>query len=738
MDRSRPSPSRVEIDDPRVTSLLGEMTLTEKIGQLHQINAGEAHLHDHLAWALREGRVGSVINEVEVDIVNEMQRMAVEESRLGVPLLIGRDVIHGFKTVMPIPLAQAASWDPPLVQDAARIAAREAAASGVNWTFSPMLDVSRDPRWGRIAESFGEDPTLAGALGAAMVRGYQGDSLANPVSLAACAKHFAGYGAVEGGRDYAATNVPENELRNVYLPPFQAAVEAGVATLMTSFSDIDGVPATANRWLLRTVLRDEWGSDAMVVSDWDSVRQLAIHGLAANDRESAYQAITAGVDMEMHGEAYVGHLEALIGQGVVALELIDQAVARILALKYSLHLFDRPYTDVGSFPPPGAADARAVAKRAALESAVLVKNASDVLPLNAQALDRLAVIGPLADAAHDQLGTWIFDGDPGMSITPLQALRELVGDHVDIAYEPALATSRDRDMQRIETAATLARQADAVVVCLGEEAILSGEAHCRADIDLPGAQTALVRGLAEEGRPVIGVIMAGRPLTLSGVVEHLDAVLIAWHGGAMAGPAIAELLFGHAAPSGKLPASFPRMVGQVPIYHSHKRTGKPPSPETIAHIDDIDPRAPQLSLGMTSFHLDAGYTPLFPFGYGLTYTTFTYHDLRLEQARVRLGEDVVAHVELENTGSREGVEVVQWYVRDLVGSVTRPVRELKAFERVHLAAGERRSITCRLTAQDLAFAGRDGRRRAEAGEFHLWVGGDSQAPVRADFWLEDD
>ncbi|MEM9385634.1 MAG: glycoside hydrolase family 3 N-terminal domain-containing protein [Pseudomonadota bacterium] len=737
MDRFSSLPSRVEVDDPRVQSLLAKMTLGEKIGQLHQINAGEAHLHDYLAWALPEGRVGSVLNEVDVDIVNEMQRRAVEESRLGIPLLMGRDVIHGFKTVMPIPLAQASTWDPQLVEEAARIAAREAAASGVNWTFSPMLDVSRDPRWGRIAESFGEDPTLAATLGAAMVRGYQGEALGTPGSVAACAKHFAGYGAVEGGRDYAATNVPENELRNVYLPPFRAAVKAGVTSLMSSFSDIDGVPASANVWLLRTVLREEWGSEALVVSDWDSVRQLAIHGLTVNDRESAREAMTAGVDMEMHGDAYVKHLEELIAQGDVPLSLIDQAVARILALKFSLNLFEQPYTDVSKFPPPGAPDALDVAKRAALASAVLLRNEGGVLPLDAQSLERLAVIGPLADAVHDQLGTWIFDGDPSMSVTPLRALRELLGDEVEVTYEAALATSRERDVSGIETAVDLAQRADAVVVCIGEEAILSGEAHCRAQIDLPGAQATLVQRLAALERPVIGVVMAGRPLTLGAVVEHLDALLIAWHGGAMAGPAIAELLFGHAVPSGKLPASFPRMVGQVPIYHSQKNTGKPPTPQSIVHIDDIDPHAPQLSLGMTSFHLDAGYTPLFPFGYGLSYTRFVYRDLHLEQDRVRLGDDVVASVELENAGAHEGVEVVQWYVRDLVGSVTRPMRELKAFERVRLAPGERRRITCRLAPEDLAFYGRDQQRRTEAGEFHLWVGGDAQASLQAGFWLEE-
>ncbi|MEO0972180.1 MAG: glycoside hydrolase family 3 N-terminal domain-containing protein, partial [Pseudomonadota bacterium] len=469
----------VSVDDARVRELLGRMTRREKIGQLHQVNAGEAHLHEYLAWALHEGVVGSVINEVDVAIVNEMQRLAVEESRLGIPLLIGRDVIHGFHTVMPIPLAQAASWHVEGVTNAARIAAREAASCGVNWTFSPMLDVSRDPRWGRIAESFGEDPTLAAQLGAAMVRGYQGDSLSDHAAIAACAKHFAGYGAVEGGRDYAATNVPVNELRNVYLPPFEAAVRAGVGAVMTSFSDIDGVPATANAFLLRQVLREEWGFGGVVLSDWDSVRQLAIHGLTADDRESAREAMNAGVDMEMHGDAYLKHLEELIARSQVDESLLDEAVARVLALKLSLGLFEQPYTDPDRFPALGAADALGTAKQCALEGAVLLRNEGALLPLAPTSLTRVAVVGPLAQAPYEQLGTWIFDGERALSVTPLAAIREVLGDGVVVDHVAALETSRSRDESAFDGAAQIAAQADVAIVCLGEEAILSGEAHCR-------------------------------------------------------------------------------------------------------------------------------------------------------------------------------------------------------------------------------------------------------------------
>jgi beta-glucosidase len=716
-----------------VADLLSRMTLEEKIGQMSQLNAGEGYIHDYLADALRSGRVGSVLNEVNVEIVNEMQRMAVEESRLGIPLLVGRDVIHGFRTVMPIPLGQAASWNPERVHAGARMAAREAAAAGVNWTFAPMIDVSRDPRWGRIAESCGEDPYLTAVLGSAMVRGYQGDDLSAPESIAACAKHFAGYGASESGRDYATTNVPQNELRNVYLPPFEAAVEAGVATLMTSFSDIDGVPATANAFLLRQVLRAEWGFDGFVVSDWDSVRQLSIHGITTGDRESAWEALTAGVDMEMEGDAFISHLAGLVEEGRIDVALIDRAVASILALKSRLGLFDNPYTDPGSFPPAGAPDALAAAKALALESVVLLKNDHGALPLRKHELARLALIGPLADAPYEQLGTWIFDGDPRLSVTPLQALREALGDAVVITHVPVLGTTRSRDTSRFDEAAAAAAEADAVVLFLGEESILSGEAHSRADIGLPGAQVELVRAVRAAGKRVVGVIQAGRPLTLTDCVDEMDAILFAWHPGSMGGAAIAELLLGEVSPSGKLPATFPRMVGQVPIYHSQKNTGKPPSPDTVVHIDDIDPCAPQLSLGMTSFHLDAGYTPLFAFGHGLSYSSFLYENLEVSAAEIVLGQPFEIRVDLTNTGEMAAEEVVQLYLRDVVGSVTRPVRELKGFQRVRLFPGERRQVVFVMHTDDLAFHGRDMVRRTEPGEFHAWVGGSSLSELMTRF-----
>ena len=723
--------------EERIAALIGRMTLAEKIGQMNQVNADWAAGAEALRHAVREGRVGSVINAVDPVLVNELQRIAVEESRLGIPLLAGRDVIHGFRTVMPIPLGQAAAWNPDIVRDGARVAAEEAAAAGVNWTFAPMLDVSRDPRWGRIAESLGEDPFLASRLGAAMVEGFQGDDLASPGSIAACAKHFAGYGAAESGRDYATTNIPENELRNVYLPPFRAALEAGAASVMASFSDLDGVPATANRFLMRGILREEWGFDGFVVSDWDSIRQLAVHGLTAGDRDSACEAVMAGVDMDMAGGVYESRLPGLVEDGLVPMDVVDAAVANILRIKFRLGLFDRPGAGAQRVPSRDDAGKRQVALQAARQGIVLLKNDRAVLPLAPAGVRSIAVIGPLADDPYEQLGTWIFDGDPALSVTALQGIRELAGGDIAIRHVRALETSRSRSTDGFDEAVQAARESDVAVLFLGEESILSGEAHSRADIGLPGAQAELVRRVREAGKPVVAVIMAGRPLVLTEVIDQLDAVLFAWHPGTMGGAALADLLFGVESPSGRLPVTFPRAVGQVPIYYNQKRGGKPPSPETTVLIDDIPVRAPQTSVGNTAYHLDAGYLPLFPFGHGLSYTTFEYAELRLDRTELPIGEALTVSVEIANTGTVAADEVVQLYVRDLVGSVTRPVRELKGFERVRLAPGETVTASFLLHSDDLAFFGRDNRLVVEPGDFHVWVGGSSEAGLRGAFRLVD-
>ena len=722
--------------DARIEAILERMTLEEKIGQMSQVHAEGPDAAFHIGDGIRAGRIGAILNNVHVDTVNELQRIAVEESRLGIPLLAGRDVIHGFRTVFPIPLGQAATWNPDLVREGAAVAAREAAASGINWTFAPMIDITRDPRWGRIAESLGEDPFLASELGVAMVRGFEGERLDDHGTIAACAKHFAGYGEAESGRDYATTNIPENELRNVHLRPFHAAVKAGVSTLMASFSDLNGVPASGNEFLMRQVLRDEWGFTGFVVSDWRSIDQLSVHGLTANDRESAAAAAGAGIDMEMAGDSFTRHLADLVQAGEIPVETIDAAVANILRIKFELGLFERPYTDPSALPAAGSDFALSAARRAALQSIVMLKNDGGVLPLAVKDLDSLAVIGPLADAPYEQLGTWIFDGDPELSVTGLGGIRSLVGDDVDVRYVRAMATSRSRDPAPFEEAVAVASDSDAVVAFLGEESILSGEAHSRADIGLPGAQAELVQRLRATGKPVIAVIMAGRPLTLGNILDDVDAILYAWHPGSMGGPAIADILFGVESPSGKLPVTFPKMVGQVPIYYSQKNTGKPPSPETIVHIDDIDARAPQTSLGMTAFHLDAGYTPQWEFGFGLSYTSFDYRDIELSGESFREGETLTVSAEVANTGDVAADEVVQLYVRDLVGNVTRPVRELKGFRRVRLAPGEARRIAFELEADDLAFYGRNNTLIVEPGEFHVWIGGSSNAGLRGEFRLQ--
>ena len=738
MSATKPMPPQIETSlERRVRDLLAHMSLPEKIGQMCQLEAGAGYAPDYLGDRLRAGLIGSVLNVVDVGIVNELQRIAVEESRLGIPLLVGRDVIHGFKTVLPIPLGQAATWNPELVKAGARVAALEAATTGVNWTFAPMIDISRDPRWGRIAESLGECVLLSSELAVAMVEGFQGDDLSDVGAIASCAKHFAGYGAVESGRDYATTNVPETKLRNVYLRPFHAAVNAGVTTIMTSFSDLNGIPATGNDFLLRQVLRDEWGFDGFVVSDWDSVRQLQIHGLTANDKESALEAVKAGVDMEMAGDAYSNHLAELIEQGLISVDVIDTAVANILRTKFRLGLFEDPYSRSEELPAVGNESALEIAREAALQSAVLLKNDQGLLPLSAENTASVAVIGPLADARYEQLGTWIFDGDEELSITPLQAINALVGEDVEVRYVRAMENSRSKVNPEFDEAERCAADADVAVLFLGEESILSGEAHSRADINLPGDQVELVRRIRATGKPVIAVILAGRPLTLSNIVDHVDAILYAWHPGTMGGPAIADLLFGIASPSGKLPVTFPRVVGQIPIYYSQKNGGKPPSRDNVVHIDDIDTFAPQTSLGMSAFHLDTCFTPLFPFGYGLTYTQIEYRSIRTSSSDIGLGDTITVSAELTNAGDVAADEVVQFYVRDLVASITRPVKELKGFRRVHLEPGQTKSVEFDLHTDDLGFYGRDMTRIVELGDFHVWIGGSSDAELQTEFRIVD-
>ena len=718
-----------------IRGLLESMTLHEKIGQLQLVNGGGGHIHDDLRAAVASGSIGAVLNEVDPQTVRELQNIASNESRLGIPLLIGRDVIHGFATVFPIPLGQAASWNPEIVERGARIAAREAATTGVNWTFAPMVDIGRDPRWGRIAETLGEDPYLSGILAAAMVRGFQGNDLSEASSIAACAKHFAGYGASESGRDYNTTSIPEIELRGIHLPSFKAALDAGVATFMTSFSDLNGIPATANELLLRKILREEWQFDGFVVSDWESVSQLSVHGLTADDREAAFEAAQAGLDMEMASTTFAAHLASLVEEGRVPIQRIDAMVENILRIKLRLGLFSQPLSEIESASIIANADHLAAAKEAAVESMVLLKNDQNVLPLSVDHLSSIAVIGPLADDAYEQLGTWIFDGDEQLSVTPLQSLKNAVPESVTINYARAMETTRSRTRAGFEEALRVAADSDVVVLFLGEESILSGEAHCRADIRLPGNQEELISEVSAIGKPVILVIMAGRPLALEAIIDQVDALMYAWHPGTMAGPAISDLLFGVATPSGKLPVTFPRVTGQIPIYYAQKNTGKPATPESVIHIDDIPHRAPQVSFGLTSFHLDAGDSPLYPFGHGLSYTTFHYSDIKVSAHEIGVGDRIAITADLTNTGTRAATEIVQLYVRDLVGNVTRPVKELKGFQRVHLQPGETRSVSFALHTDDLAFCNRHMQYVTESCTFHAWIGGSSETMLRTEFTI---
>ncbi len=728
--------------EARIDALLGRMTLAEKVGQLNQHSgtfdltgpppaSGRARARYEL---LTSGGVGSMLNVTGAEATRRTQQLVVENSRLGIPLIFGYDVIHGYKTMAPIPLAEAASWDLEAVERSARMAAIEAAAAGVHWTFAPMVDISRDARWGRIMEGAGEDPYLGARMAAARVRGFQGDDLAAPDTIAACAKHFAGYGASESGRDYNLANIPEPLLRNVYLPPFEAAVEAGIATFMAGFHELNGVPASGNEYLLRTILRDEWGFDGFVVSDWASIEQLVDHGFAADEKDAAGKALTAGVDMEMQTSTYPDHLEALLEEGAVTMETIDAAVRAILRVKMALGLFERPYTDPSAFPAPANAEHLAAAKQTALESAVLLQNEDGALPLSRQ-ISSLAVVGPLADDPHEQLGTWVFDGRSGDSRTPLAALEALLGDGTEMRYVKGLETSRSRDTADFAEAVAAAERSDAVLLFLGEEAIITGEAHSRADIDLPGAQEELVAAVAATGKPVILVIMAGRPLTLGDVLDQVDAVLFSFHPGTMAGPALVDLLFGVASPSGKLPVTFPKMVGQLPMYYNHKNTGRPFDPESYVPIDEIPVRAPQTSLGNETHFLDAGFHPQFPFGFGLSYASFAYSDLELSSPTLATGGSLEVAATVTNTGEVAADEIVQLYVRDLVGSVTRPVKELKGFARITLEPGEARRVRFTLAADELAFHTVGGRRVLEPGAFKVWIGPSSQEGLEGDFEL---
>jgi beta-glucosidase len=731
--------------EARVDDLLPRMTLAEKVGQLVQVTPFALPDPDEFARLMqqaqesgqpiqfpsqprpgieddiRAGRVGSLLNLTDARLVNRYQRIAAEESRLGIPLIVGADVIHGFRTVFPIPLAEACTWHPALLEQASRVAAEEASGHGVDWIFAPMVDIARDPRWGRIAEGAGEDVFLGGVLARARVRGFQAGDLASGRRVAACPKHYVGYGAAEAGRDYNTVDLSERTLREIHLPPFHAACAAGAGSVMSSFNEIGGVPATINHLTLRTILRDEWQWPGVVLSDYEAVRELLAHGVAVDLQDAARLSILAGLDMDMMADAYTQHLAALVETGAVPEALVDEAVRRVLRLKLALGLFEHPYVDealAGQLIL--REESRALALQVAQESIVLAKNAGGLLPL-APRSQRIAVIGPLADAPRDMLGTWSFTGRPEDAESVLDGLRAHLGDD-GWSYVQGCPVKGDAGVD-IPAAVAAARAADLVVLALGESADMSGEARSRARLGLPGRQQELVDAVAGTGRPMVVVLMSGRPLVIPRLAEQASALLIAWHGGIRAGRAIADILFGVAGPSGKLTAGWPRMEGQIPVYYSHKNTGRPWEGAGTAQFGEP----------FKSRYVDAPNEPLFPFGYGLSYTTFAYRDLHVETPIVPADGTLTVSAVVENTGARAGVEVAQLYVRDLVGSVTRPVKELKGFQRITLEPGQAERVRFELPAADLAFVGLEMRRSVEPGAFKVWIGPDSAGGLEGDF-----
>lgn len=703
--------------EARVNHLLGQMTLEEKIGQTNQL----MRLTEDNKADIRSGSVGSSIfassawagKEVSIsakaEFSNEYQRIAVNETRLGIPMLMARDVIHGHRTVFPIPLAQAAAWDPDMVEQAAAIAAKEASADGIKWFFTPMLDVARDPRWGRVAEGFGEDPYLGSQNAALAVRGYQGSNMAHAEKVAACAKHYAGYGLSEGGRDYDRAEVSMRVMRDVYLPTFHAAVNEGVATIMSGFHDLNGIPVAANRQLLTEILRDEWGFQGLVVSDWNAVFELTQHGIAEDPAHAAALAINAGVDMDMVSLAYLNNLSTLVQNGRVSMEVLDEAVRRILRVKFLTGLFERPYVD-----PQRAGkvmllpEHRAAARRFAQETTVLLKNRSGLLPFG-ENIRTVAVFGPLAYAQSELFGSWTLDGQ-GKDVTSIaEAIREAAPASVQVLQ---LSTLADQAVYR-------ARVADVAVIVVGEHPLRSGEASSISTLDLPAGQREMIAAAHDAGLRIVLVVLAGRPLSITREVEMADAVLYAWQPGVEGGHAIADLLFGQAVPSGKLPISFPRSVGQVPVYYGRKSTGRPTNPgrDSVGYID-------------------LPITPLFPFGFGLSYTTFSYSNLRVHAPRFTASGTGSFSCDVTNTGAVAADEVVQLYVRDLVGQVTRPMKELKGFQRVRLQPGETRSVRFELPASDLAFTGLADQPVIEPGRYHVWIGPNSVEGLQGEFALE--
>lgn len=731
--------------DSKIDSLISVMTLDEKLGQLNlpssgDIVTGQAQ-SSGVADRIREGRVGGLFNIRSAEKIGEVQRIAVEESRLGIPLIFGMDVIHGYQTLFPIPIGLSCSWDMELIERSARLAALEASSDGICWTFSPMTDISRDPRWGRVSEGNGEDPYLASQIARAMVHGYQGDDLSAENTIMACVKHFALYGASEAGRDYNTVDMSRIRMFNEFLPPYKAAVDAGVGSVMTSFNEVDGIPASANKWLLDELLRQRWGFDGFIVTDYTAINEMIAHGIG-DLRQVSSLALQAGVDMDMVGEGFLTTLKQSLEAGEISEAQIDQAVGRILQAKMDLGLFDDPY----KYADPARAEAnvytaenRQIAREIAAETFVLLKNEDNILPLEKSGT--IALIGPMADNRENMAGTWSVAGDFESAVSLKEGLQQVAGENVEILTarganvvgdsllesrvsifgKPTYRDNRPPE-ELIREAVAVARQADLIVAAMGESAEMTGESASRSSIDLPENQVALLKELVKTGKPVVMVLFTGRPLAIRWSQENIPAILNVWFPGSEGGLPIADVLFGDVNPSGKLSATFPRNTGQIPVYYNHKRTGRP--------LDDG-----QWFQKFRSNYLDVPNTPLYPFGYGLSYTEFSYSDLQLSDTTMTMDGELTVSVEVTNTGDRFGKEVVQLYIRDVVGTVTRPVMELRGFEKIGLDPGESRTITFTITSEDLSFYNSDLELVAEPGEFRVFAGTSSQEVSEASFTL---
>lgn len=699
----------------RVDSVLALMTLEEKIGQLNQLSFGigwgptvKVSVPDEYKQQIREGKIGSFLNAIGAEFTYELQKVAVQESRLKIPLIFGLDVIHGFKTTFPVPLGEAATWQPEIVEMSAHYQAIESASAGIHWTFSPMVDIARDPRWGRIMEGAGEDPYLGSLMAAAHVRGYQGDL--SDLNIIACVKHYAGYGGAEGGRDYNTVDMSERTFRDIYLPPYKAGVEAGAHTLMASFNELGGIPASGSKYLLNDILREEWGFKGFVVSDWNSIGEMINHGYASDLKHAGEISLNAGLDMDMESRSYITHLKQLVEEDKVDEDVIDESVRRILRIKFMLGLFDDPFRYCQKEREEKnimTSDTKIASLEVAKRSFVLLKNDKNILPLKKD-YKKIAVIGPLANNSIDPIGGWGGLGDSADVTTVLEGFKNYVDKKTQVLYSEGCKID-DPSTKGFKDAVNIAKKSDVIILCVGESRDMSGEACSRSSLDLPGVQEELAKELLKTGKPIIVVLMNGRPMSINWLNDNANAILETWFAGTMTGDAIAKVLFGDYNPSGKLPVTFPRTVGQVPIYYNHKNTGRPGD----------------LKNHYTSKYLDLPLTPLYPFGFGLSYTTFEYNDFKLSTNKITNEDSIIVSVKVKNTGNYDGEEVVQLYVQDLVGSVTRPVKELKGFKKIMLKRGEEKTVDFTIHEKDLRFTAADMKFKSEPGLFKVFVGTNS-------------